>query len=535
MNIESGSIAKRLLFLCVLLSCRGPATSPPAGGDAKTAAVVEKKEALPPPPAASPAAAADKPLGVTLEALGSLDVKKVPEPGLYALDAEAAAPDGFAPSSQPSAARDDDLLTAWTCTPEAGGKTCALKLVFPEPAKVLLVRIFASSASSKKSFQDHGRAKVLRLHTDAGWAEAEIKDGWDFRHVRFESPVTTKSLTVEIREVYAGKSDGEVFVAELEAFGLSGGRRPPLEIDPCGTVTRFDSIQWGSGGGDSTNIHASPSWIEIVDGEGGARRLLRGTFLTGRKGDRYLLVEDVISAACAGAGLDYKGAYTLVDLQTRLFYDVGPLGGIGAVFRRGDGDGFATSAMNEMGAESVGAVIVEDGRLKKKKGEVEDSFQADELIESWGFPSKADYGCGPTRSGDLPKICSPMKKKDALSAVGTIPGEAWKTIAESDVEDDWSECTPGGGLRVILSLIDECNEVPNALVVIDKSGKVRDSLTTTNVRVGLLRGGTILIEVERKGGAGADIYTVDPKGGLEKTYPNAAFTIGIPPACRCSA
>jgi hypothetical protein len=228
-----------------------------------------------------------------------------------------------------------------------------------------------------------------------------------------------------------------------------------------------------------------------------------------------------------------------VDTDTRLYFDAGTLGGLGSmVYRHPDGAGFATTSMDAEGTVRIGAIFIEDGKLKVKKESKADLPAAEDLLRGWGFKSAGKICCDAGDMEEQDRACSPVEAKDAIKAVGPAPGQEWREIVQLDKQSpqgSWKECSAGGGLRVVLTAIQECDEVPNAVVIMDKSGKVRGSLYGGNVRVAVLPGGELLIEVEKRGGAGSSIYTIDSGGELKKTYPNAALGIGLPPACRCSA
>jgi hypothetical protein len=355
--------------------------------------------------------------------------------------------------------------------------------------------------------------------------------------------VSTRSLTVEVEDVFAGKEDDEITISEIEVFGTRGKRRAPLDIDVRSAVVRFDSAAWGRSGGGAAgtaaDVKAASSWIEIVDGKGGARRLFKGTGIVGLHGDCYLLVEKITGASCSVAYLGFKGSYTLVDIENRLYYETGSLGGLGSmVYRRLHEGGYATTSVNPDGEVSVGALFIEKGKFRLRKEIKPSALKAGDVLRVWGFEPEGKACCDFGDPEERERVCAPVKAEDAVQAIGSLAGQDWREIVQFSKDNPraaWNVCSEGKGPRVIVSSIHECDEVPNVAAVIDKSGKVQSSLFGSTMRIAVLPGGGLLIEVRKRGSTSSDIYTVDDGGEITRTYPDAAFSIGPPPACRCGA
>ena len=285
-----------LIVLCAATAaCRtGPQEIPDrpwkaADGSAGTA--------LQPAAADGQPARSTKPLEGKLRTPYTLKAGKKASLALYALEGEAVVPAWAAPAADPGAVRDDDLLTTWSCSRVDPARPCAISIVLPEEAQVHVIRIFPGAGTSREEFRAHARPKVIGVHTDAGWAEARIKRGWDFRHILLPAGNVTRTVTLEVLKVRPGRVDAGLHLAEIEIIGVSGEARAPLEIEPRAAAVHLDGPAWSAGEGESAHV-AAAGFIDLVDGKGSARRLLRGTGLVGEPGDRFFLVENLTAVDC---------------------------------------------------------------------------------------------------------------------------------------------------------------------------------------------------------------------------------------------
>ncbi len=252
---------------------------------------------------------------------------------LHALAAQPGVPDWGVAAGDPEAARDDDLLTGWKCTPTEE-RPCAYGLAFPEPVELRAIRLFGGDGTTRKDHHDRPRIAAVRLHTDAGSIEVEgIGDGDHFRWVRLEEAVKTEHLVVEVTGTHG--PEGRLTIAEIEAFGSSGLARGPLQLDPSRTWVSFAGTAWG---GKERKQGIRRPFLQTIGVGGEPRRIDHGTAIYGRASDRFALVEWLYGTNCEEHGL----TYLIVDKQTRMWFHVGTLGNaLGQVRRRTDALGFA--------------------------------------------------------------------------------------------------------------------------------------------------------------------------------------------------
>jgi hypothetical protein len=351
------------------------------------------------------------------------------------------------------------------------------------------------------------RPRVIRVHTDGGWVEAKIDKIDRLHHLRFNPPLTTRGLALEVRAV-APTPEGHraVALAELEVFGSGGQPRPALELDPRVTITTTDRSRFWLEG------KASVAWIEVVDGKGGRRRLLNGTEVIGNAGDRFLLVRTLVGVdcSCESGGPEQKYSYLLVDRHTRMFYALPRLTGNHLrILKRGVG--FITTLSYYCEPESPTQVdsvrILDSGRVKRRR------WRTQKLVR---LP-------GATHYAPKAKKC-PRSKTAALRRLLKTFGNDVSS-ATCVTTDRWIVFAGTGG----------CYQGYSLAATIDKSsGKIVDQarckgrFAYTTVRA--LPGGELLVQVPRAGGDIADLHSVDPVGKLVKRYANAFLNVPTTPS-----
>jgi hypothetical protein len=383
------------LILALLLlghGCRKP--EQPQESTPRPVDAIPVQEAEKPPPDLPATTLRDAPAAGPVEAYAkttrSLRTGTKGRFDLFSLEAEPFEPSWAVQAGDASLVRDGDLLTAWTCTP--GERACALGLEFASTARVRIIRIFPGAGSRLGDFEDHSRVSRIRVHTDAGSFEIGLEKGWNHRHVVIPDGLDTRGLVVEIVAAHPGRVDATLYLPELEVFGTHGPRRPPLEIDPRRAIVSFEDVRWTTTweknaitGETNPHILASRSWIDLVNGEGSRRRLLHGTAIWGRPQGRFLLVEQVARASCSESyPFAATGTFVLVDRQTRLFHDVGRLGGVMGTVWHDPTAGFATQTRDMAGKLTSGAVLLTDEgwEIVSDTGQ---SFGDPDGLRTWGF------------------------------------------------------------------------------------------------------------------------------------------------------
>ena len=127
----------------------------------------------------------------------------------------------FSSQGEAKLAQDDDLDTAWRCD-FGGAQPCVLGVALPESAKVEVIRLYVAAGPKWRDHKGHPRVAKVRVHTDAGYADAEIDDGANHAYVKFSAPIQTQSLAIEVLGVHDGDKDKQVHIAEAEIYGTEG-------------------------------------------------------------------------------------------------------------------------------------------------------------------------------------------------------------------------------------------------------------------------------------------------------------------------
>ena len=493
---------------------KAEANSAPEADDAKGAVKPAEPEPTTPPVELKRAEAAGS---AQAKAEKSMGFKIAPLTGLYALAAAPAVPSWGASSSGDAAAiRDDDLRTTWAC--ETGGdKPCVVGVAFAERSSVKAIRFFGASGPNWRDYKGAGRIKKARIHTDGGHYELGFKDGAQHHYVVFDAPIDTQTVTLEVLELHKGNKTQTAHVAELEVYGGSGPKRPPLDLDPAQMFVTFETEAWKEGSAGGTIRLA---FLEDARGAA-AQRLMRGTALYGNKGDRYLLVEKLFGTDCTS----YNGSYILLDQQTRMFYPLGKLGGMaGQVFAHGSGLGFAIVGPD--GApEAQRAITLEGEELKIRRPSRKTKEDAAAARAEWGV------GDDPLPRGPeaLPAGCVAGDNKDAkLDALVELEG-----FEEID-PSHFVVCDLGEGNTAIVGNTPQCSK-SWIVAVVDADGEIAHQRRPKKadgrgVRVAKLDGVGLVVEATKKDGASADLLTVAPDG-IETWQRGASLVVRAPGSC----
>src|SRR5690606_37038016 len=63
-------------------------------------------------------------------------------------------------------------------------------------------------------------------------------------YVRFDAPIETQFIAIEVLETHAGKSDALVHFAEVEIYGTNGVPRQPIVLDPDLAWASWETTSW---------------------------------------------------------------------------------------------------------------------------------------------------------------------------------------------------------------------------------------------------------------------------------------------------
>jgi hypothetical protein len=366
-------------------------------------------------------------------------------------------------------------------------------------------------------------AKV-RIHTDAGYLDALVPDGADHGYVRFDAPIETQSLAIEVLELHAGNKDKQVQIAEVEVYGTDGVARPPVSLDPELSWAGWETTAWG---GDELDHTIRQVFIYFsrpgATAEAGPprRRFARASAVFGREGDDYALFERLYGTTCASS----SGNYMLLDKRNRMSYALGELGGAGGqVYRHAEGHGFAVGWMNPDGQFTIKGIVEEGGKLKWKRPPSEGSEDGATQLRAWGFDPDplprgaalegAVAGCHRGGAGELAPVISAAKL----------------TAADQLDPSQWMICSVGTDTLYASA---PCDAKARAYQL-DAGGKIigKHENKLADARGLRLRrtGDQLFVELSAKQGDTASLYLAEP-GALTQLESNGALFVRPPKTC----
>ncbi|MCA9658861.1 MAG: hypothetical protein KC486_11005, partial [Myxococcales bacterium] len=464
---------------------------------------------------------------------------------LIAMHALAAAPQapGFgAPLRDPTLAYDDDLLTAATCTPNEGDQsTCALGLALPADAEVTMLRLFLAAGPDYRDYIGAPRPKRIAVHTDAGKVELDYPDSAAHHFVIFAEPVATKGLSVEVLEVYKGRSGGDLHFGEVEVYGTAGAARAPLGLDPRHAFVYFETQPWkDKGGGEHT---VKMTWLETLGYEGVGvpgprRRWLRGIAAFGRAEDRFVLVERGLSSTCDAPEV----GYLLIDRTTRMIYPLGPMAGGGATIHRHSGGlgylmvpaGIPADAGPSDALKGVRSIVFdpEAGSFDRRRGKAKLALA--EQLRDGGFDDAYRRPGGV----DLDTyVRDPESHCAALDDAGVAAALDNSEVFNAENPGEWWACSIGDGHRVVLGRDEACGEAASVMVRTPEgelrrraefpagAGPRRIAVETDPSFPG------VLVEVGKESGAASDVVPVNIDHLDEAILRDASLAARPPAAC----
>lgn len=470
------------LFLGILSACDAtpPSDEPSApavpadASPSKGAEVVADPTPTPPPPAeAVSLLRAEKKLPFIAKGSTNLGFKIDALARIYALEGTMEVPEwGATGSDDVAALRDDNLATQWSCS-GTGDRRCVVGIHFAEPAMVHAVRVYAGG-TTRAEFERSPRPRVVRIHTEAGYADANFIDTRDFQYAILGRPAETRNLAFEVLDLF-GPSAPPLRIAELEVYGSRGPRRPELAIDPRATYVGYEGAPWTQRGEDHT---AQPSIVHVVNGDEPPRPFLPGSALLGHPSDRFLLLENLQAGTCTRG----RGTYFLLDRKSRVLAPLGELGGPGSdLFHRTDGLGLALG-FTDTHTTVLNGVMLEDEAYVRRRTPVRPDKRSDDTFKAWST-DPAPLPRGGTPLYDTPGCTVPTEED--LAAVAAAQSQ--RRAAEPSPEA-WRVC-PVGAHRLFatthgpcgqgweLALLDE----KNALVAHRKRESARSDLRLAQV------------------------------------------------------
>ena len=451
---------------------------------------------------------------------------------LFALAATAKRPEWGAPGldgAEAKAARDDDLDSAWRC--EFGGaQTCVLGLALPEPAQVEALRVYVAAGPSFRDYVAHPRVAKLRVHTAAGWVDAELPDGANHAYVRFAEPIATQQLAIEVLEVHAGKTDAIVHLAEVEIYGTDGVPRQPIDLDPDYAWLSWDTTAWAATGSSHT-IRQVSVHLAQPGADGAAptsKRLYRASGVFGRSDDDYVLFERLHGTDCADG--ETRGSYVLFDKRNRMYYPLGDLGGAAAeVYRHAQGRGFAVGWIAD-GVFTVEGVVEEAGELTRKrppKQAPDELAGGRALLREWGFDPTPLARAQP-RTGSI----AGCHEADT-DELATLLRAAKLDPTRREVPTAWLVCAVGPDTLYAAA---PCGQPARVYQLTDGAVIGSHVVEQANSRGLRLRrvGDRVLVELSAGGGDSSSLVWAEPGQLVELGQPRAGAGLFVRPPAACN-
>ena len=446
--------------------------------------------------------------------------------GHYALAGKVDVPEWSAPhEGDPELVRDDDLDTGWTCTPRDEAR-CALGIHFPVEVTLEAVQLFAAGPHGR--YEDYARPRRILIHTAEGSVEALLPDENSHVYAVFGKDIVSEDLTIEILEVWKGRSSA-VHIAELDVFGSVGEPREPIVIDPLRTFVQVAEPPWTRGGRDT--LERSTAFIHRIDDKGVPHRFIEGTALRGQAGDRLLLVERVQSVTGCETP---RGTFYLLDTATRLVAPLGEFGGVGGdVFRASDGLGIAVGLTGPLRTVLDGLFAV-DGVYHRKRTPLREDKRTNDFITQWGLErAPVPRGAVPlAQAGCTVGTPELLAELDAVRPTG--PGNKKKPSTPGQ----WRVCDLDAGARAFLGDYGPCGSQWE-VHVLDAKGALVDSRVQARAgsHLGLrdLGGGTWLVQVA--GATDAVSLLKVASTGIETFAESGSLALEPPDVCRieCNA
>ncbi len=454
---------------------------------------------------------------------------------VFALAGALEVPDWSAPSDgSVRLLRDDDLDTAWTCIPDEETR-CAIGMHFPAAAEVHSLRLFGAAME----FETYPRIKRVRVHTEQGFTDALLTDHNAPVFVEFAAPVSTRTLVVEVLQVFPGTGKvPKIHLSEFEVFGVSGVAREPLQINPKTTIAVPTGSTWRKSGRSSYD--RQEMFLYRVDPDGTTHRFIGGTALRGHPGDRLMLIERLGGQSDCDAP---RGTFFLLDTKTRVTAPLGDLDGVGGItFRASDGQGIAIGYAGKLDTKLNG-IFVDEGRYRRRQTPFRADQRTENYFEEWGLEADIVRREPPTLNetiegctvGTETLLEELQAAKDAGPKTKRKRGRRRKN-EEPPRPSAWQVCGLDDGARAFLTDHGPCGASWEIAVVGSDGSLVasRDDVSERSfLRVAHLSGGNegpLLVQI----GDGTDTTSIVRVGseGIEDISTVGSFAIQPPSICR---
>ncbi len=103
----------------------------------------------------------------------------------------------------------------WCEGAKSDGVNESITFAFSTAQKITGIQLWNGYQRSPKHFTANGRVKVLKVITDSGAQLINVKDLYGDQELTLTKPVTTKSIRLEIVEIYKGTKYADLCISEL--------------------------------------------------------------------------------------------------------------------------------------------------------------------------------------------------------------------------------------------------------------------------------------------------------------------------------
>jgi VWFA-related protein len=112
---------------------------------------------------------------------------------------------------------DGDTATAWNEGAEGDGIGEWAQFDFDKPVRLKAIKIIAGYTKTKRIFRANNRVKKLRLHfSDGKTQEVRLGDKMTYQTIDIDRSTPTRSLKLEILDVYKGKRYHDTAISEVD-------------------------------------------------------------------------------------------------------------------------------------------------------------------------------------------------------------------------------------------------------------------------------------------------------------------------------
>ncbi|MBN2343471.1 MAG: hypothetical protein JXX29_04725 [Deltaproteobacteria bacterium] len=454
-------------------------------------------------------------------------------------------------------ARDDNLLTAWTCD-MSKDSACVYTLRMSQPADICAIRLFATVGSDQQSAQQQGYTKTMNVHTDQGVTTVELLRRYNYQYIVFPNCVSTQVVSLQAIDSHLPADSAEMALSEVELLGTRGAKRSPMELtdDPIVTVT--DHSFWVSKTEHCDNCvyqgsSATPAWLEQIDSHGNRRRMVQGHRSIATHSKRFILTSRTTSEYCPGACAYTTQNHTLIDTWNRTMYhttftdDVSreDTWEVRSIYRDAQHEQFGIELLSAQSGDVewlLSLNLESDRSMTTRKALSQIPYnQRDSLLVYLGYEVPAD-----SLPHAVPEMSPDARKKICLQIPYRNTPAVDDTRCDNAVKyQEWSRFELSNKKTLVFTSPGICDAFENEwhafAAVLDENGTVVDSLSVSSfMSIHIFAAHVPMIEVDNSFNTSSpttdsDIYILNDEYQFVKAFPGAAFSLPASPGCLCEA